>query len=277
MTVLANIGCGNMISGLAAGRAAIMARKAVSPDSRVVEHADVPAPCRVAGGAVAAGRRVIAVFAFGLSAIVTAEACAGSEGVIKAGHRPRGGDMTIRALLRRANVRLALANRHIAVVAFEAARDDLAVINVDGFPIRYRVAKSAAGPGLRVINRLSFREAAIMAILTNGWHAFEDAPFMASFTLDCGMATIQLEGRAGVVKILIDLDDPVHVFRSGGRRHDKRKHAAKCREQSCDKTQPDQPLRTAQDLLLANCAAIFFAQPLCAWPTAAARRALVLR
>lgn len=185
--------------------------------------------------------------------------------------------MAIGALLRCANVRLTLARRHIVVVTFEAAGNDLAVIDVDGFPVRHPVAKAAAASGLRVIRRLSFREATIMALLANSRHAFEDAPVVAGFTLDSGMAAVQLESRPGVVKILIDLDQPVDVFRRGGRQQGKRKGAAKCHEQSCDKTQPDQLLRTAQNSLLANCSAMFFAQPLSAWPTATARRALVLR
>lgn len=184
--------------------------------------------------------------------------------------------MAISALLRCANVSLALAHRHIAVVAFEAAGDDLAMINVDGFPLRIRVAQAAAASGLRVVNRFSFGEATIMALLANGRHTFEDAPVVAGFTLDSGMAAVQLEGSLGVVKILIDLDSPVDIFRCGGRQHDERKRAAKCYEQSCDKTQAAQPLRTAQNSPLANCPAMFFAQFLCAWPTATARWALVL-
>lgn len=184
--------------------------------------------------------------------------------------------MAISALLRCANVSLALAHRHIIVVAFEAAGEDLAMINADGFPLRNRMAKAAAARGLRVVDRFSFRDATVVALLANGRHAFEDAPVVAGFTLDSGMAAVQLEGSLGVVKTLIDLDGPVDIFRCGGRHHDERKRAAKCYEQSCDTTQAAQPLRTAQNSPLANCPAMFFAQFPCAWPTATARRALVL-
>lgn len=86
VTILANIGCRKMISGLASGRAAIMAREAVAGDALVVERADIPVCGGVAGGAFAAGWRVIAWLALGLRAVVTTEATASCEGMVKAGY-----------------------------------------------------------------------------------------------------------------------------------------------------------------------------------------------
>ena len=73
-----------MISGLASGGAAIMAGEAVAGNAVMVERADVPVCGGVAGGAIVAGRRGVAGFAFGLRAVVTTEASTSCEGMIKA-------------------------------------------------------------------------------------------------------------------------------------------------------------------------------------------------